>query len=479
MIPHAGKAHVSIAMSLPLGIAIPFSFVLLTGCVTGPPELDEVEQKAQVVAIEPRRSLVVTEESMLAGFSLERVLDQLVEQSEVPGLTSLALFQQWWDTQNAPPCTGTLNGYPYDCRPAPFEGAQAFVDPFVDPGVNPHEYVPIGLFNRFDLAPGDGSHCGEHRIVYARRAGITVNRERVLVIFEAVMPNPHPLEKLKGCKKVAELWADLTDEDDPAERAAALEAFYFDGVQGLPPVVHVDHLGGGPDGVGQVRTNQFMQQGAAPAVWSLREFKLIRTCADGACTAMEMVPVSVKNNPFGGLFAPDSNHPQAAAFRDAFVQQVESLAADTLADIDLVVDEVFDSGQSHASGSTENNFLAQFGTEPSELRTAIEAKLAELGSTLSPEDIVARAQSLSCAGCHRLNDGLALGAGLFSPPALGFVHVSERDPETVDGEVRFRISSALTDAFLPKREQVLEDYLNEVLKPPKKPKDPIGGKRTH
>lgn len=469
-------------MSLPLGIVIAIPFVLYSGCVADepPPEVGRSEQAVQQVVVDPRRSLVVTEPEILGGFTFERVLDQLVEQSEVGGLTTLGLFQQWWNTQNPPPCTGTLNGYPYACRPAPAEGALATVDPFLDPGTNPHEYIPIGLFNRFDLAPSDGTNCGEHRIVFAKRSGITVPRERNLVIFEATMPNPNPNQGLKGCKKIAKFWADLTGIDDPAERAAELDAFYFDGVQGLPPVVHVDHLGAGPDGSGQVRTNQFMQVGVTPPVWSLREFKLVRTCTGGTCSAMEMVPVPVKNNPFGGLFAADSDHPQAAAFRAAFVAQVKPLAAPVLADIDISIDEVFDTGQSQASGSAENNFAVQFGTGASPLRTAIEAELVAIGSTLTADDIVRRAQSLSCAGCHRLNDGLALGAGLISPSALPFVHVTERDPETTaDGVVRFRISPALVDHFLPKRRQVLEDYMNDKLKKPDKPKDPIGGKRTH
>ena len=470
-------------MSLPLGMSIGLSFVLTTtACVAdrAPPDLGGTEQASQVIVVDPRRSLAVTEVEILEGFTFDRVLDQLVEQSEVPGLTSLALFQQWWSTQNPPACTGTLNDYPYQCRPAPMEGAQATVDPFVDPGINPHEYVPIGLFNRFDLAPSDGTHCGEHRIVFAKRSGITESRDRNLIIFEATMPNPHPQQELQGCKKVADFWADLTDEDDPLERAAALEDFYFDGVNGMPPAVHVDHLGAGPDGLGQIRTNQFMQVGITPGVWSLREFKLARTCDAAGCTAMTVVPVPVKNNPFGGLFDPASTHPQAAAFRDALVGQVEALAAPVLADIDVSFDVAFDSGQSQASGSTENNFVLQFSPSPSALRTAIEAELVAIGSTLTPDDIIRRAQGLSCAGCHRLNDALALGNGLVSPSSLGFVHVSERDPETTtDGVVRFRISPALIGDFLPKRQQVLEDFMNEHLVKPPKPKDPIGGKRTH
>ncbi|MBA3460418.1 MAG: hypothetical protein H0T46_10685 [Deltaproteobacteria bacterium] len=440
--------------------------------------------------IAPRRSLVATEQTVLARFTLVRVFDQLVAQSGVPGLTSLALFQQWWDTQNPGPGLGAgphcddvldqgepaIGGYPYSCRP---EGAQARVDPFVDPGTNPNELVPIALVNRFDLTPGDASNCGEYRIVYARRAGITNARDRNLVIVEAILANPHPQQKLKGCRKIVEFWADLSAVTDPIERADRLEAFFFDGIPSVAPVIRIEHLGAGPTGRGQVRTNQFMASQTPGVPWSLREFKLQRTCTGANCTALRLVPVQLKNNPWGGLFRSDSTHPQAAAFQAAFVDQVQALAAQTIADLDLDLPLEFNTAQAQASASGENNYLVQFGTEPNPFRAAIATRLVALGSTLTPDDIVARAQALSCAGCHRLNNNLAIGAGLIFPSALGFVHVSERDTEIVDGEVRFVLSDALANEFLPKREQVMRDYLDDKLKKPKKDTDPIGGKRVH
>lgn len=97
-----------------------------------------------VTTIDVRRSLAVTEQTILSRFSLQRVLTQLATQSSVPGLTATALFQQWWDTQNpapglypgphcddtvTPPIGSTINGYPYLCR-GEAEGVQASCDPF-------------------------------------------------------------------------------------------------------------------------------------------------------------------------------------------------------------------------------------------------------------------------------------------------------------------------------------------------------------
>jgi hypothetical protein len=53
--------------------------------------------------IDPRQSLVVTDEAILARFPFPRVMAQLVNQSGVPGLTEQALFQRWWDGQNPAP----------------------------------------------------------------------------------------------------------------------------------------------------------------------------------------------------------------------------------------------------------------------------------------------------------------------------------------------------------------------------------------
>lgn len=455
------------------------------------PQLATTVAAAKTRTIDPRRSLVVTEQAILSRFPLRRVFDQLVAQSGVAGLTSLSLFQQWWDTQNpgpgldaaAPHCDDTKDGdqpmlgsYPYSCRP---EGAQATVDPFANPGTNPNEYIPIGLFNRFDLTPGDASSCGEYRIVYARRAGMSDLRERNLVIVEAALDNPHPQQGLKGCRKIVDFWAQLTGIASVTDRANRLESFYFEGIPSVPPVIKIEHLGAGPTNHGQIRTNQFIAGQTTGVPWSLREFKLRRTCTGSVCSAMHLVPVPLKNNPWGGLFRADATHPQATAFQAAFIDQIEALAAGSVAELDVDFAPQFNTAQAQATPGGENNYVAQFGTGPSPFRSAIAARLNALGSTLTPDDIVARAQALSCAGCHRLNNSLAIGNGLVFPTAIGFVHVTERETEVVGSETRFVISTALVNDFLPKRKQVMEDYLNNKLKKPKKDKDPIGGKRVH
>jgi hypothetical protein len=62
-----------------------------------------------------------------------------------------------------------------------------------------------------------------------------------------------------------------------------------------------------------------------------------------------------------------------------------------------------------------------------------------------------------------LSNGKDLGGGLTWPSSMGFVHVTEAQRETApDGTVRFQISPALTNVFLPRRKAVLEAFLNGV-----------------
>jgi hypothetical protein len=446
------------------------------------------EGALKTYSVDIRRSLAVTDQQILAGFSLQRVMNQLAAQSGIAGLTATQLFQDWWQTQNsrAPGDTGpithcddaalstALNGYPYDCRPAPSEGFQSNCDPFA--ANSTCAYIPIGLFNRFDQAPEDGSHCGEHRIVYAKATGVTDNSNRNLLIFEFNMANPHPVQGIKGCKQIVDVWADLTAENDIQDRADALEEFYFDGHANLPPVVSVSRLGDNPGGLGQVRTNQFV---FATTGWQLREFKLMKDCSVSPCTLL-FEPVTNKVNAFGPLFDPASVDPHAAAFVAHFPTQVAALAATTLNGIGMAVPDTFNTGRSISSAAfNEMKYLVQLGPSASPLRTAIQAELTTLGSTLTVDEIALRAQTTSCAGCHRLNNNVAIGGGLTWPSASGFVHVDERTTETVQGSVRYIISPALQDVFLPHRKTVIDDFLNNKPKVPRGPKVALGGSTTH
>ena len=264
---------------------------------------------------------------------------------------------------------------------------------------------------------------------------------------------------------------------------------YFDGLGNVEPVVHVRHYGDNPQQEGQVRTNQFIQ--ARSSAWSLREFQLRRTCHGGSCR-LHFIPVTAKVNPFGELHNADRDDSTATGDREHFLPQIQvntdeadeplkGLAATTLHDIQFdVPNDTYNTGQSQASGSDENkyDFHVESTTDTS-FKNAIQAALDDLASDPPPTQIILRAEAHSCAGCHRLLNNVALGGGLTWPPSLGFTHVTERDTEVVDGQERFKISPALLNVFLPQRQQIMEDYLNNKLKKPKKPKDTLSGRKTH
>jgi len=427
-------------------------------------------------ALDARRSLAVTDQAILARFSYEAVMTRLAEQSGVPGLTALRLHQEWWDTQRAAPGLGlggphcddqrltdgqtALNGFPYACSRA--EGTQADENPFVDVETNPGAYFPVGLFNRFDLAAADGSDCGEYRIAFARRSGIDNARSRNLIIFEAVLPNPQPRLGLWGCRPVARFWASLSAEPDPAVRAEALRRFYFKGLPGgFVPVIHASNFGlaeGRP--TGQVRTNQFMQFG-----WTLREFRLRQRCAEGTCT-VRFEPETVKDNPTGLLFGTRTAHPLTEEFQQsAFPAQVASLAQGDLLRFSMDLEDRFNTGQSQSTG-TDNSYIFLLGlpSAPNPLRTRLQEELDARGIALTPTQVVARAQALSCAGCHQLSTRADLGGGLTWPSkssAFGFVHINERALEEGPNGPRYPLSEAVTGTFLPHRQQVLEAFLDE------------------
>lgn len=407
--------------------------------------------------INARRSLAVTETAILSQFTLTGVMNQLAAQNGNVGFTGTQLFRQLWETQNAAAgpadlqpsahCTdnGTsLNGYPNICRPT--EGSQANAGNTA----NINSYSAIGLFNRFDLAPSDGANCGEYRVVFGKTGG---GGSRNFIIFEAILPNPRLDLKLEGCRQVQTFWRDLNNTADINARATALKSFYFTGLPSFSPVIHMENFGFNSTGEGQIRVNMFM---GGP--WDLKEFKLQRQCPGGVCT-LKAVPASVKTNPFGDLFNPNSFHPLAGDFQMHFLTQVASLAIADVNRFNYSVPDQFNAGHSDAqSFGSEDDYLANFGG-PSPLRDAIQDELNILGSTLTPDDIVARAQALSCGGCHERSTGASLGNGMIFPPSAGFVHNTEFTETGPDG-TRFKLSSALTTTFLPFRKNVLEEFLS-------------------
>ena len=161
------------------------------------------------LALDARRSFIVTDQAILDAFPFERVMNALVARSGTR-TTAVRLYQQLFDTQNprpglvvrdAPHCDDfsldgrpAFNGLPRRC-PTP-EGPLANSDPFAR-----GDHIPLAPVNRFDLAAADGSNCGQYRMIFARKSNSRV--DRLHFIFEGVLPNPDRAGGIAGCKAVA------------------------------------------------------------------------------------------------------------------------------------------------------------------------------------------------------------------------------------------------------------------------------------
>lgn len=423
------------------------------------------------ITVDPRKSILITDFDVVDTFSFKEVMDQLSDGH------ALDMFRQLFATQlpagaegagSGPNCTGTLNGWPEECPR--LEGQEATRDPFTDPTA-PESYKAITLSNRFDLAPANGANCGEYRINFARRSGNTNSGSgaRVFIAFEARLPNPNPNLGLAGCLPVVQFWRGLSSVS-PAVRAARLRNFYFQGLPGFLPVIHKNLFGAvaGPQG-GQIRLNEFLFIQAAFGDWSMREYRLVPQPSGHSPSAL-LLPTFNDDTPARSLFNPSSTDPRAVRFQqEYFPNQVERLALqdiNTLNYVDPVPDDL-NTGDSHLTGNmTEffSDYAPEFGTGPSAFRTAIQQKLSALGSSLTPLNIVERATTLGCGGCHHFSQGkTTLGLPAAFPASLAFNQVGE-DLVNIPGEPsrqRYETSALLEEA-LTHREQIMRDFLAPV-----------------
>jgi hypothetical protein len=389
----------------------------------------------------------------LANFTFEAVMEQITKTGKVKGggskAAALALYQQLVSTLGAPTCTGDINGFPVDC---PSESQISTTNPFTGTDGN-DKMIPVALSNRFDLAPNDGANCGEYRIVFAINPANIEFASRFLMIFEATMPNPNPSEKLKGCLPVAQFWDSLSDPTiTEAEFASKLQSFYFDGLPvgdggvPFPPVIQAANYGIGfptNTNTGQIRLNMLSDQGN----WELRQFELLQDCPDGGDCTLTASNTFVANNPFADLFAPDGG--TLTTFQQEFLSQVPTLAAATIPVIAMTTPDIDNGGESDESGLQLQDYLTAAAGNTA-LTTAIQGALDKLDSGLTPNNILNRATTQSCAGCHELSPGTNLGGGLTWPDSNGFVQVEETGQQ----------SPALVQSFLPFRSSVLTKFIS-------------------
>jgi hypothetical protein len=331
------------------------------------------------------------------------------------------------ETTNGGP---SLNGFPLECDR--FEHSQ------ID---REGAFFPTAFVNRLDLAPANGAHCGQQRVIFANNSF-----NRMFMILEAQIPNPNPDLGILGCAPLAQFWLNQNEIDDPFERGARLaEAFLFGAPelveQGFGPFYTATNL---TVGSGQIRTNQF---DSSP--WTLREFKL---ALEGE--SLRAIPFPVAESPNGNLWDEGIDEPAGPACRENFLTALQGLLTNDPSQMSFVVDHECKDAESR------NDFTQDYSSRMSQgLREEIE--LAVEGTGLNADDIANRAQFAgSCIGCHEESFGRFLGNGVSAPFSNSFVHVQEFmiECENEDG-LCFQPSPALTDVFLPSRLQVMGNLL--------------------
>ena len=460
-------------------------------------EVSSFQATANVIELDDRNTLMLNDRTVIeaAGLTLTSVMNQLAAQSGVNGVTGTSLFKQLWDTQNTQAneqvagninCDAqalmdgraAVNGFPYVC-PRGEGNLVAGDDAFVlgEMGV----YRPIAIINRFDTRGSDFADCGEHRVIFgrnsdnARAAGRAFGRN--FLIFEARMPNSMP-GFAEGCSIIADFWTELSTAGTSAEQADLINEFYLAGRDGLAPVISIPHFA---LGAGQIRTNQFVDSRDG---WLLREYKLDHVCSGTNCTSLTSVAVRAKDAFFGELFngtLPGSTSEfaqRAGLFQQEFIDNIDSLFTNNMADLKVSGSDEFTQAESHASGvlTSESHFRNHFNEGAASevtdfernLQTAINGKLDASGNQLTIDQVLNRAMTQTCGGCHQPGTfGLTIPGALGDmfmpdgsiqstfPNSASFVHFSEFSD--VAGT-----SQALNTLFFPARFNDFKDILGDI-----------------
>ena len=396
--------------------------------------------------IDPARVLLETNLEALGSTSLRDVFDALASNAEMSG-DGFRLYQEVIDSYasadqgvlaDAVHCgdettdgVPTLNGYPITCN--------RFEHNHID---DPEGFFATAFVNRMDLAPQNGAHCGQQRVIFSSNTF-----SRMFMILEAQIPNPAPELGIQGCAPLAQFWLDQDSIDDAFVRGERLREAFLTGAPdleafGFGPFMTATNL---TIGSGQIRTNQF---DSFP--WTLREFKL---ALDGA--SVTAIPFPVAESPPGLLWNENIDSPQGEACRESFLNAVGGLLTNDLNQMSFIVDDICKDSESR------NDFSENYVSQLSEgFRGQLEERL--LGTNLTPEDAANRAQFAgSCIGCHVEANGAFLGDGVTAPFSNDFVHVFEFPSrcESEQGEC-FTPSPALRQAFLPSRMRVLGQVLD-------------------
>lgn len=422
------------------------------------------------VTVDPHGpAVIVTDPEVLAGFSAQKVFSKLAVSASDPFMSADMLIERLFDTlrpaatslfPEGAHCDAVVDNVSLDAADCDRPEADLVLEGgFFEPG-HPNELIPVAIVNRFDLASLGGQECGQYRIVYAMRSGLTDPDRRFFLILE---PAVRMLSTcVETCRPIAEAWKSL-ETQAPAEQAGTLHQIFFEGVGNLPPVLRLEHLqqvpdtdyagGGGPHG-GQLRIA--MKRAGEPWAWRQLEYKMFQD--EG------FRPIALRGLPIAELFDPTSDDPRGPVAREAFLKSsLQALAVKDGSVLQMETPVELDSMESELDGPGRNDYLDQataagdlsfFDALQHAIDDTIINETCPPGDYMDAADILRRASMASCAGCHApdlyLSPGRSVGCGMTWPASNGETHVDEH------GE----LSPALLDVLLPHRAKVLETFLS-------------------
>lgn len=409
-----------------------------------PPEPNKITDK----------SVVFNDIAKLSGpFAFTKTMDKIVASADGAPTSSALMLKGMVDSFAANSFVHPKSGKTIDVTSRPLESA---IDPdaLLNPD-SPDGMIPVGLFNRFDLAPDDGSNCGEFRIVYAKKT--SGGTDRMTIIFEARIPNPNPSDGLAGCAPITDFWAQRSNDIDATQTVTELEKFYYQGLAGVEPVIMAKNYG---LPLGQVRVNLFKTPDPGQIRWSLREF-LVSFDQNGQAI---FKPEPVDDSPTAALFRAAAALPAGFDetdlndFRNSFLGQPlcnlvnpdrvskSASAMDIVNGISAGYDPKFDDFESISQGDEDSPASNTDVLLLDQVQTRL-ASLTDL-TGVSREQLMNRAGTMTCGGCHQFSADQDLGNGATWPASLRFVHIDETG----------KLSPLLTDVFIPKRVQIAQQF---------------------
>jgi hypothetical protein len=374
------------------------------------------------------RALVITDSETLAPFTFERVVAALSTDSPAGWLQTM--------TRPAAAPSQIIMPFPGFLASAVDDGR------WLPAGSSGWSHMrPIAIVNRFDLAPADSGHCGEYRLIFSRRTG---DRSRLHIAFETVLPNPDPGQGQKGCANIAAFWWELASLDSSEERRQRLERFFFGGLPSVPPVFDRRSFAS----AGRIRTSEISD--GRP---KFAQYEWKRRCGNGPPCLSRLTRVSLDNMPDGTLFDAGTPGQRGETFRDEFLRQVASLAVPDVNRYFMNVDRAYAVREVDALVPAFNYrlpFRRSLRTAAGmAFRERIARALKTAGSSLTPEDIIDRAETQNCVGCHGKPG--SVGGGVVFPSA--FEHGEHIADESLLENAR--LSPALEKVFVPYRIELL------------------------